>query len=147
MATCELKVPGKFSKVPGGYEQRISDTTSIFVPDMCAASFIPETGELHQHVPDYEALEAAKSPAVVADKPGEYAYHYEMEHAPIGCDFSAQLAYYGNHYYLRPLRDDLPRLRGRGITYDEQRNNYKVTLRAYEKLKEKFKISYEMCLD
>ena len=147
MSTVERKIPGTFSKVPGGYAQQIDKYTQIFVPDMCASSFIPETGELHGYAPDYDALEAAKSPAVVADKPGEYSYSYETDHAPIGCDFSAQLSYYGGHYHLYPLRDDLPQLRGRGITYDERGNNYTVTRRAYEKIKTQYKIKYEMCFD
>ena len=94
-----------------------------------------------------ETLEAAKAPAVHADKPGEYSYCYEMQKAPTGCDFAADLAYYGKHYFLRPLRDDLPRLHGRGIDYDEKRNTYTVTLRAYDKLKQQYRISYETCLD
>ena len=147
MAAVERKIPGTFSKVPGGYEQRIDESTTIFVPDMCASSFIPETGELHGYAPDYDALEAAKSPAIHADRPGEYSYCYEMDHAPTGCDFSADLAYYGNHYFLYPLRDDLPRLRGRGITYNESNGTYKVTLRAYAKLKEQYKIKRETYLD
>lgn len=147
MAAVKRKVPGTFSKVPGGYSQKIDERITLFIPDMCSANFIPETGELYEHTPDYEALEAAKTPAVDADKPGEYSYYYEMDRAPIGCDFSADLSYYGNHYFLHPLRDDLPRLHGRGITYDEQRNTYKVTIRAYEKIKEQYKIKREMCLD
>lgn len=147
MAAVERKIPGTFSKVPGGYEQRIDESTTIFVPDMCASSFITETGELHGYAPDYDALEAAKSPAIHADRPGEYSYCYEMDHAPTGCDFSADLAYYGNHYFLYPLRDDLPRLRGRGITYNESNGTYKVTLRAYAKLKEQYKIKRETYLD
>ena len=147
MASVEQQIIGTFSKVPGGYAQKIDARTTLFVPDMCAASFDPETGELYRHVPDYEALEAAKAPAAVADKPGEYAYYYEMDHAPVGCDFSAELAYYGEHYFLRPLRDDLPRLHGRGITYDEKRNSYTVTRRAYDKIKEQYKIKREMCFD
>ena len=63
------------------------------------------------------------------------------------CDFSASLSYYGKHYYLRPLRDDLPQLRGRGISYDEQRSTYTVTRRAYDKLKEQYRMSFETCLD
>ncbi len=141
------KINGTFAKVPGGYARKIDEHTTHFVPDMCAASFAPESGELHGYTPDYEALEAAKSPAIHAAKPGEYIYRYEMDRAPTGCDFSADLAYYGNHYFLRPLRDDLPRLHGRGITYDEQSNIYKVTLCAYAKLKEQYKIRRETCFD
>ena len=147
MAAVERNIPGTFSKVPGGYEQKVDERTTIFVPDMCASSFIPETGELHGYAPDYDALEAAKSPAVHADKPGEYAYYYETQHAPTGCDFSADLSYYGKHYFLRPLRDGLPRLHGRGITYDEECGTYTVTLRAYDKIKEQYRIKKEMCFD
>lgn len=82
-----------------------------------------------------------------ADKPGEYVYCYEMQQAPTGCDFAADLSYYGKHYFLRPLRDDLPQLHGRGISYDEERNTYTVTTRAYDKLKEQYRIRYETCLD
>lgn len=147
MSAVKRKIPGTFSRVPGGYARQIDERTQLFVPDIGAASFIPETGELCVYAPDYDALEAAKSPAVAADKPGEYAYYYEMDHAPTGCDFSADLSYYGKHYFLRPLRDGLPRLHGRGITYDEQRGTYQVTRRAYDKLKETYKIKREMCLD
>ena len=70
-----------------------------------------------------------------------------MEHAPTGCDFSADLGYYGKHYYLRPLHDGLPRLHGRGITYDEQRGTYTVTRLAYDKLKQQYRMSFETCLD
>lgn len=147
MTATTRPIPGTFSKVPGGYEQKIDGQTTLFVPDMCAASFDHDTGALCGYAPDYEALEAAKSPAVHADKPGEYSYCYEMQQAPIGCDFSADLSYYGKHYFLCPLRDGLPQLHGRGITYDERRNTYTVTLRAYDKIKEQYRISLETCLD
>ena len=143
----ERKINGTFSAVPGGYSQQLSAQTTLFVPAFCASSFIPETGELFGYAPDYEALEAAKTPAVQATTPGVYSYCYEMEHAPIGCDFSATLSHYGTHYFLRPLRDDLPRLHGRGITCDEQQGDYMVTVRAFEKLKTLYRIMLEHCLD
>lgn len=133
--------------VPGGYAQQINEQTTLFVPDFAAARYDPKTGELFGYAPDYAALEAEKAPAVQADKPGEYVYCYEMQQAPTGCDFAADLSYYGKHYFLRPLRDDLPRLHGRGISYDEERNTYTVTTRAYDKLKEQYRIRYETCLD
>ena len=46
-----------------------------------------------------------------------------------------------------PLHDGLPRLHGRGITYDEQRDTYTVTIKAYEKLKQNYRISHEMMFD
>lgn len=147
MAAVERIIPGSYTKVSGGYEKKVDDRIKIFIPDMCASSFIPDTGDLHGYAPDYEALEAAKTPAVHADKPGVYSYCYEMQQPPTGCDFSSDLSHYGKHYFLHPLRDDLPRLRGRGITYDEQRNTYTVTIRAYEKLKEQYRIMHETCLD
>lgn len=145
--TTERKINGTFVKTIGGYVRQIDENTSIFVPEISAARYDPETGELFGIAPDYEALEAAKTPSVHADKPGEYSYCYEMQKAPTGCDFSADLSFYGKHYYLRPLRDNLPRLSGRGISYDEQRNTYMVTIRAYEKLKTQYRIQYETCLD
>ena len=147
MASVQRLIPGAFTKVSGGYEQKVDDHTRVFVPEMCASSFVSETGELHGYAPDYEAIEKAKAPAVKAAKPGEYAYCYETQQAPTGCDFSADLAYYGKHYFLRPLRSDLPRLHGRGITYDEKDGTYTVTLRAYDKLKTRYRIMHETCLD
>lgn len=90
---------------------------------------------------------AAKTPAVQATSPGEYSYCYEMQQAPTGCDYAADLAYYGKHYFLRPLRDGLPPLHGRGITYDAEQGTYMVTLRAYDKIKAQYKIKRETCLD
>lgn len=147
MAASERLIPGTYTKALGGYERKVDERTTLFIPDMCVSSFIPETGELHGYAPDYTALEAAKAPSVHADKPGLYSYCYEMQQAPTGCDFSADLAFYGKHYFLRPLRDDLPRLRGRGITYDEQNGTYMVTHRAFDKLKEQYRIKLETCLD
>lgn len=43
--------------------------------------------------------------------------------------------------------DGLPPLHGRGITYDDARKVYTVTLRAYDKLKEHYRICHEMCFD
>lgn len=138
---------GNFQKVQGGYAQRVTDKIILFVPEMAASDYDPDSGKVTMHAPDYDALEAAKTPAVHADKPGVYAYCYEMQKAPTGCDFSAELGFYGKHYFLRPMRDDLPRLKGRGITYDESRNTYQVTIRAYDKLKTQYKISREYYLD
>lgn len=147
MSATKRLIPGTFSKVTGGYSKPINDHATLFIPDMCAASFDEDSGELFGYAPDYEALEASKTPAVHAEAPGEYSYCYEMQQAPTGCDFSANLAYYGKHYFLRPLRPDLPRLHGRGITYDEKDGTYTVTLRAYDKLKSQYRIMHEMYLD
>ena len=70
----------------------------------------------------------------------------------------AQLSYYGKHYFIdTPLQ-----IKGRGITfiktyksnelgnhgqYKAGWNEYKVTKKAYEKLKEQYAISMECCLD
>lgn len=143
----ERKIDGTFAKVPGGYARKVSENTTLFVPECGAARFDAATGTLYGYAPDYAALEAAKAPAVQAETPGEYSYTYEMQKAPTGCDFSADLAFYGKHYFLRPLREGLPRLTGRGISYDPEHNSYMVTIRAYEKLKQQYRISRELCLD
>ena len=95
MASIERKINGTFAPVPGGYAQQINEQTTLFVPDFSAARYDPKTGELFGYAPDYAALEAEKAPAVQADKPGEYVYCYEMQQAPTGCDFAADLSYYG----------------------------------------------------
>lgn len=147
MKAIERKINGTFTKVEGGYIHRIDERTSVFIPAFAVSRYVEETGELYGYAPDYDALESEKAPAVQADKPGEYLYTYEMQQKPIGCDFSASLSYYGNHYYLRPLRDDLPMLSGRGISYDAERNTYKATIRAYERLTKQYRINRETCLD
>ena len=67
MAAIERKINGTFAPVPGGYAQQINEQTTLFVPEFTVARYDTETGELFGHAPDYEALEAAKSPAVHAD--------------------------------------------------------------------------------
>lgn len=102
MKALERKINGTFSPVPGGYAQQINEQTTLFVPDFSAARYDPKTGELFGYAPDYAALEAEKAPAVQADKPGEYVYCYEMQQAPTGCDFAADLSYYGKHLLSPP---------------------------------------------
>lgn len=141
----ETKLTGTYDKVPGGYSRRINDHMVEFIPDFCVSSF--ENGTVSMYCPDYEAIEAAKAPAVEADNPGEYLYYYETQKAPKQCDFSAQLSYYGDHYYLSPLHDGLPQLKGRGIKYESDYGKYIVTEKAYEKLCKQFRMSREMCFD
>lgn len=102
MAATERKIPGTFAPVPGGYSQQIGANTALFIPDFSVSRYDPSTGEVYGYAPDYDALEAAKAPAVQATAPGEYSYCYEMQQAPTGCDYAADLAYYGKHYFLRP---------------------------------------------
>lgn len=149
MKALERKIPGTFTPTPtgDGYTRKLGEQVTLFAPNCSVARYDPKTGELYGYAPDYDAIEAAKSPAVRADAPGEYVYCYEMEQAPTNCDFSASRAYYGKHFFLRPLRDDLPRLQGRGITYDQEHRTYMVTNRAYDKLTTQFRIRLETCLD
>ena len=69
-----------------------------------------------------------------APVPGGYAQQINEQTTLFVPDFSA-------------ARYDLPQLHGRGISYDQQRNTYTVTCRAYDKLKEQYRIRYETCLD
>lgn len=144
---CTRRIDGVYTPVRGGYAQRLDSCSTMFIPTMCVASYDAETGTVYGHAPDYEAMEAAKKPAVKADAPGEYVYTYELEHAPIGCDYKADLSCYGEHYFLYPLRDGLPQLKGRGVRYDKRNGSYKVTRRAYDKIKAEYRIQYELCLD
>lgn len=83
-----------------------------------------------------------------ANKPGTYTYTPEMgQKEPEGCQMQAGLCYYGKHYWIRTRLE----LKGRGITKNEPSENglknYTVTLKAFEKLKTQYAISFESCLD
>lgn len=91
-----------------------------------------------------------------ATKPGTYTYTPEMGQNRPECQMEASRAYYGKHIYI-----DTPiQIKGRGITFLKQYkpgdlstsrkdgwNCYQVTNLAFEKLKEKYTISMECCLD
>jgi hypothetical protein len=72
MAATERKIPGTFAPVPGGYSQQIGANTALFIPDFSVSRYDPSTGEVYGYAPDYDALEAAKAPAVQATAPGEH---------------------------------------------------------------------------
>lgn len=103
MAATERKIPGTFAPVPGGYSQQIGANTALFIPDFSVSRYDPSTGEVYGYAPDYDALEAAKTPAVQATAPGEYSYCYEMQQAPTGCDYAADLAYYGKQHAMQVI--------------------------------------------
>lgn len=81
-------------------------------------------------------------------------YHPEMGEVKPLAQIEASLGHYGKHYFLRtPLT-----LSGRGVellgTYtkeDSQRvqgwNRYKVTLRAFDAICERYKVSAQILLD
>lgn len=127
-----------FTKVNGGYEKRTSETTKIFIPDMCAKSFDEVTGTVEMYTPKYEEKEPTK-PAEI----GINAYQYETQEAPTDCDFELTIGHYGDNY-LTPLKDGIE-LKGRGIKWLDRW--YRVTDLALEKLKKQYKIKYEMMFD
>ena len=90
--------------------------------------------------------------------PGVKAYTPEMGERKPAVRMEARLSHYGKHYYI----DTTEELKGRGIEYRKtyaaadltaagQRlvgwHSYKVTTRAFEKLKALYPIGYEMLLD
>lgn len=93
---------------------------------------------------------------IKVETPGTYTYTPEMgQKQPEGCQMEAGLCYYGKHYWVdTPLE-----LKGRGITELEAHwiegckkqvenwKSYRVTKKAFEKLKEQYTISMECCLD
>lgn len=91
-------------------------------------------------------------------RPGIKAYTPEMGERKPAVRMEAHLGHYGKHYYI----DTTEKLSGRGIEFIKtytpedltkagQRlvgwHSYKVTIRAFEKLKEQYPIGYEMHLD
>ena len=106
-------------------------------------------------------LELAKPEPVAAkhpEKPGTYLYTSEMGQEKPVCQMEASRGYYGGHMYIdTPLE-----IKGRGIAfvkrYSEKDfvnpnnhkvgwNHYRVTNRAFEKLKQQYTISMECLLD
>lgn len=100
--------------------------------------------------------EPEKTAPIKAEAPGTYSYTPEMgQQKPIGCQMEAGLSYGGGHYWVdTPLE-----LKGRGIRQNETHwvngsrkqlenwKSYTVTRKAFEKLREMYAISMEMCLD
>lgn len=95
---------------------------------------------------------------VAVEGPGLCTYTPEMGDSKPICQIEAQLAYYGKHYYLDTPLD----LNGRGIRFQKRYkasdftdandrrvgwNQYYVTKRAFEKLKETYSVSMETYLD
>ena len=99
-----------------------------------------------------------KKPAPAAETPGVYCYTPEMGGQKPECQIEATRSFTGDHFYLEtPLE-----LKGRGIRkervlkaenlrqnyqYKAGWNEYCVTARAFEKLKEQYTISQEAFLD
>lgn len=97
------------------------------------------------------------SAADPVEVPGVYCYTPEMGGQKPDCQMEASRGYYGKHWFIdTPLE-----LKGRGIElikkYQEKDfcskdhrvgwNEYRVTNRAFEKLKEKYSISQECLFD
>ena len=94
----------------------------------------------------------------LATEPGVYQYTPEMGGAKPDCQMEASRGYYGGHWFIdTPLE-----IKGRGITFLKKYtdkdfctpghyrvgwNEYRVTNKAFDKLKEQYTISQEVCLD
>lgn len=89
---------------------------------------------------------------------GIYSYAPEIGQQKPNCQLEAQLSYYGKHYYV----DSPIELKGRGITLVKQYKEgdfckpgnyrvgwyeYRVTTKAFDKLKSQYSISMERLLD
>lgn len=94
----------------------------------------------------------------VAESPGVYCYTPEMGQRKPDCQMEASRGYYGKHWYI----DTSLSLKGRGITFLKKYtdndfympgnyrvgwNEYRVTDRAFDKLKEQYTISQRCYLD
>lgn len=102
-----------------------------------------------------ELAAPAKQEAPTQEQPGTYSYTPEMGQEKPDCQMEAGHCYDGKHYWV-----DTPiELKGRGITplechwiegckkQVEKWKSYRVTRKAFEKLKEQYTISMELNLD
>lgn len=91
-------------------------------------------------------------------KKGLLGYHPELGEAKPDAQIEASLSHYGNHYFLKTRLE----LKGVGIKFLKTltsadlvpeaqdkigTNEYWVTVRAFEKIKEAHGVAYEMLLD
>ena len=90
---------------------------------------------------------------------GVRAYYPELGDRRPDCEIEADLAYYGKHYFLETKLD----LKGKGVTFvkkfgaddfkdgENNRkcgwNQYMVTLKAFEKIKQEHAVSKTIYLD
>lgn len=77
---------------------------------------------------------------------GVHIHFPEMKERKVNAQIEASLSHYGKHYFIYTALE----LKGRGIKPSETSrplNSYKVTLAAFEKLKEQYSISMERYLD
>ena len=119
-----------------------------------------EEAQMLEELGREKRLEMAKPDPVekeTAEAPGIYQYTPELGGQKPVCQMEASKGYYGKHWFIdTPLE-----LKGRGIEfikkYQEKDfcskdhrvgwNEYRVTNKAFDKLKEKYSISQECLLD
>lgn len=147
MAATERKIPGTFAPVPGGYSQQIGANTALFIPDFSVSRYDPSTGEVYGYAPDYDALEAAKTPAVQATAPGEYSYCYEMQQAPTAATTPPILPTMASTTFCAPCVTVCPRSTGAALPTTQNRVPTWSRSGAYDKIKAQYKIKRETCLD
>ncbi|AJE54250.1 hypothetical protein [Paenibacillus polymyxa] len=73
---------------------------------------------------------------------GVHTHWPELNERKVAAQIEAQLCHYGKHYFLRTKLE----LKGRGISFvdnDKEMLKYKVTVRAFEKIKQEYSISME----
>lgn len=147
MAATERKIPGTFAPVPGGYSQQIGANTALFIPDFSVSRYDPSTGEVYGYAPDYDALEAAKTPAVQATAPGEYSYCYEMQQAPTAATTPPSLPTMASTTFCAPCVTACPRSTGAALPTMQNTAPTWSRSGAYDKIKAQYKIKRETCLD
>ncbi|GKU79881.1 hypothetical protein [Paenibacillus sp. L3-i20] len=78
---------------------------------------------------------------------GVHMYMPELDERKVNAQIEASLSHYGNHYFLYTSLE----LKGRGIVQQETSrpglNSYKVTINAFEKIKQQYSISMSRYLD
>lgn len=167
-----IQFPVKQQNVSNGYDNlarliAVAATTDIINFYMESIEELKKNGALMDGEAEKLTEQGrAKRLEIAAPKPqepekvegaGVYSYTPEMGDQKPDCQMEAQLSYYGKHYFV-----DTPiKLKGRGITLIKQYEEkdfckpdhrvgwyeYQVTKLAFEKLKEKYSISMERCLD
>ncbi len=108
--------------------QQIGANTVLFIPDFSVSRYDPSTGEVYGYAPDYDALEAAKAPAVQATAPASIPTATKCSRPPRAATTPPILPMMDTTF-CAPCVTVCPRSTGCGITYDAEQGTYMVTPR------------------
>ena len=148
MASIERKINGTFAPVPGGYAQPDRPADNAFRPGLLRQpATTPKPASCSATPPTMKRWKPKRPPPCRPTSPANTSTATKCSRPPPAATSPPIFPTTASIIFSALSATVCPQLHGRGISYDEQRNTYTVTTRAYDKLKEQYRIRYETCLD